>query len=398
MADVKSLTSSAKTQLAAQAQKAGDKLGAKLDSQLKDATGRAGNALSRVTLGLKKGGINDAVKSKVNGLLDAKLTKTLLQTGPKDELMTQDPLGLSDSNILNGLADTLKGFGEDLLSGVRKSSGIVADLGSLLKQNGDGFSLDLDNLKDRVTDALGGKNMLRGLSQDLQDSLLKNTLSPELYQTVDSVINNVSKSFNTDNVKDSRGLLDIVGQLTGDSKLSTMFDTGAEAQLMAGCCRQAIICGMPDAVDALVNKAKNSKAADLALQANINTAVEYCDLQTTELMIDKLGTSRVLADAPNAAHRMVRGYSIPTGVGHDGLDAEYTKLKATMDKLNPNWGTTLRDGEAVTDLQFFNQASADALKVLSRDPQWAVAVQLAQTYRTVNLLDVSRQQFPLAAI
>lgn len=372
-----------------------------VSNPLVDRAKEATNALtSKLGGGAAATAAGAKVQEQVKNLAEAKLAPTLFTTGPKDDLMAVDVLGISNSSILNNLAGKLSGFGLSAFESFRKNPGMLTDLTSMIRKDSSGWSFDAKSLTERVTSSLGGSaNLFRNLSTNLQGTLTQGFgVDPSIYSRIEGTIGGVVQSFQSGNFQDARGIFNLVNQITGQSDIAQFFDVGAEANLLSGIFREAIQLGVPDAIDQLVEKAKSSTAADYALRGNIETAVSVSDLHTTALMIDRLGVNRVLSDVPDAAERLVASYSFPEGTTRDQYAARWTELKNVLDQLQPGWSTYNRNGTMISDLSLFNRASQDALTLFKLQPELAVAALIASSYPTVQLAVEGKQMYPYALI
>lgn len=342
------------------------------------------------------------LQERLNSLANTKLAETFLTTGAKDELMTVDPLGVSDVNILNSLAGKLSGFDTSFLESFRSGgTTVLGQLSSLVGGSDGGFSFDTSALTSRVLDSLGGsQGMLRNLTSELQSNLTQGfNIDSSIYDQVLGSINGTVSSFSTNNFSDARGIFDLVNQITGQSNLAQFFDVGAEANLLSGIFNEAIQLGIPMVVDALLSQADSSYAADQALRANIPTVIAYCDLDTATQLIDRLGVNQVIADAPAMAQQLISTYRMPSGTTSDQYTLRYTELKAVLDILQPGWGRVNRNGTDIIDLGMFANASADAMVVLNTQSEWSPALKIARFYTPArDLVTVGREMYPLAVI
>lgn len=388
--------SNAKNPLVTAAQSASSKL----ESRAAEALSRRGNksAAANIAQRIQKGGLKALSKDQVKNLADSKLADTIFRSGPKDSVLAVDVLGITDTSVLNNITDKFSGFALSALDEFRKSTGLNTDLTSLIKKNGNGFSFDTKALTDRVFSAIGGSSStLRGLTDKLQTSLAGGFgIDTSIYSKVEAVVDGVTKSFDSANLKDAKGIFSLVNQITGNDQLTKFFDVGAEANVLSGLFREAIQMGIPETIQTLIDTAKSSKAADLALRGNIGVAVTLADLHTTNLMVDTLGLNRVLADVPNAPERVLANYSLPAGIKNEELDDELARLLETMDKLRPGWAVYDRGGEAINDLSLYTYASEDARKLLLRDPLHRTAMLVGPSYSATRMLVDLKKMYPLA--
>lgn len=391
-----SVATSAANKLVTQANDASTKMQAKAQAALTD---RLGSGTGELTKRLQKGSLKAMDKNQTKNLAESKLADTVFKSGPKDDLMAVDVLGISDTGIRNSLTGKLTGFASNLLASFKNNG--VTDLSSIIRAaTGNGYNISSEGLKDRVFSAMGGTSaLIRSTSDALQKTLTEGFgIPPEVYNQVEGVVNEVSYGFNSNNVKDANAIFGLVNQLTGNKETAQFFDVGAEANLLSGLFHEAIQLGVPNAVDALVLKAKSDKAADYALRSNVQVAVLSSDLQTTSMMVDRLGINRIQADLPNSAELLIANYKIPTGTTATGLAAELTKLVETLDKLKPGWSSYSRNGVAVSDLSIYSYASEDAKRVLSRSPTHLVAMTVAAEYRSVAMVSQAKDMYPFARL
>lgn len=388
--------SNAKNPLVTAAQSASSKL----ESRAAEALSRRGNksGAANIAQRIQKGGLKALSKDQVKNLADSKLADTIFRSGPKDSVLAVDVLGITDTSVLNNITDKFSGFALSTLDEFRKSTGLNTDLTSLIKKNGNGFSFDTKALTDRVFSAIGGSSSaLRGLTDKLQTSLTGGAgIDSSIYSKVEAVVNGVTKTFDSSNLKDARGIFSLVNQISGNDQLTKFFDVGAEANVLSGLFREAIQMGIPETIQTLIDTARSSRAADLALRGNIGVAVTLADLHTTNLMVDTLGLNRVLADVPNAPERILANYNLSAGIKNEELDDELARLLETMDKLRPGWAVYDRGGEAVNDLSLYTYASEDARKLLLRDPLHRTAMLVGPSYSATRMLVDLKKMYPLA--
>lgn len=377
------LANGATSKLASMAQ---DKLGGALGSAL---GGRANDMLS-----MALSGIND---SGMKNLASAKIAQGFLSNGPRAETLTEDVYGVSDNSILNNLGDKITGFAKDAFNDIRKSPGLVTDLTTMVVSGGANWGVLKDNLADRVVSSLGGK---RGLVNNLAGTFKSGIvgglgLPDDIYDTVVVTIADKTSNFKGE-VNGARQVFSLINQVTKSSQLSSFFDVGSESALMSGVMREAIALGVPDAIDVLVENAKDDQIAYNALYANMRVAVESSDLDTIMLMIDKVGVNTFRAQVPDAAALLLANYELPVGTTTEDYDSELIALQLVLDVLDPNWDKVERNGEWIQTLTPFADISDDARKLLMRDENFMVASLVGSQYSDpANLIDELKKMYPL---
>ena len=388
-----SITSNIKTAAQNAVSGAADSAGNKLTTAAQQAADKLKRQLDSKASG--------ALEKRIGALANSKLADTFFTAGPKDELLTVDVLGVSDTGILNNLVNKLTGFDTSGLESFRAGSGnILSDLGSILSNAASGYSINTGTLVNRVVDAIGGNSYaLRSLSNTAQQIVAQELgISPSVYRAVSAVINGNNTGFYANNISDARGVFDLVGQITGDRQLMQFFDVGAEANLISGLVHEAIALGIPDTIDLLVQKSKSSDAARYALRANIGYAVQTANINTMTTMLTHVDPALVLNDYPTAGSQILANYVMPKDLPSSSYGAEYTKLKNVLDQVHPGWDSVTRGNDAIVDLTFFSRASADVQRLLAAEPSYATAIKIAPSFRVQDLKAMARRMYPRIAL
>lgn len=365
-----------------------DKLGGALGSAL---GGRANDLLSSAL-----GSISD---SGVKNLASAKIVQGFLSNGPKAETLVTDVFGVSDNNILNGLGEKVTGFAKDAFNDIRKSPGLVTDLTAMVKSGGKNWSVTKEGLADRVMSSLGGKRgLVNNLAGTFKSSLVGGLgLPDDIYDAVVVTIGNKTSNFKGE-VNNARQVFSLINQVTNSTQLTGFFDVGSESALMSSVMGEAIALGVPDAIEVLVENAKDDQIAYNALFANMQVAVENSDLDTILLMLDKVGVNTFKAQVPNAATLLLSNYELPVGTTVEAYDSELAALKLALTALDDKWNLTQRGDEWIMDLTPFAEISGDARTLFMRDDELMVASMIGPQYSQIKLTDELKQMYPLAPI
>lgn len=366
---------------------------------------KLGSALSG-TLGASIGGMLGGALGQLSdtagkNLTGASLVSGFLSTGPKDNLLVTDTYGVSDNGILNNLGDKLTGFAREKFDELRRSPSLVTDLTSMVFSGGKNWSISKDNLIDRVVGTLGGRTgILNGLSDTLRSSLTNGTgLPADIYDTAVMIIRGETRNFNAGDVQSARDMYGLLNQITRGDQLGGFFDIGSESALMSGVMREAIALGVPDAISVLVENAQADEVAYNALYANMLVAVENSDLDTINLMIEKVGVNAFLAQIPNAVPLLLSSYELPVGSNSDDYDTEWEALQTVLASLRPNWHRVQRDGTWVNVLTAYSEVSDDARKLLLREDEHMVATLIGSTYAgRPDVIDELQRMYPLVPL
>jgi hypothetical protein len=366
---------------------------------------KLGSALSGV-LGASVGGMLGSTLSKLTdtaskNLAGANLVAGFLETGPEDKSLVVDPYGVSDNKILNALSDQISGIAKDAFNNIRQSPNLVSDLVTMVASGKTNWAITKEGLANRVVSALGGRTgILNNLSSGLKDSITNATGLPEgIYDTAVALLGGQRVNFNAGQMDSAKEVFSLINQITASNEMKGFFDIGSESSLMASVMREAIALGVPDAIDVLVDNAKDDQIAYNALYANVQVAFESSDLDTINLMIEKIGVNGILAQVPNAVPLLLSYYELPGGTTSENYDNELDALKAVLTTLRPNWGLVMRDGEWISDLTAFAEISDDARKLMMRDSDLLIPVLIGSTYaQRNNLMADLKKQYPLLPI
>lgn len=373
-----------------------------VSSLVKNKLGSAlSGALGKSIGGMLGGTIGQLSDSGAKSLAGAKIVAGFLDVGPKDDLLVTDVYGVSDGGILNGLADKIGGFAKDAFGSLRKSPNLLSDLTSMIASGGNNWAISKENLLDRVVSTLGGRAGIVGnLATGLRDTITNGTGLPAgIYDTAVALIGGNNSRFNAGNITSARDVFSLINQITNSNQMGGFTDIGSESSLMAGIMREAIALGVPDAIDVLVQHANNDEVAYNALYANMVVAVEYSDLDSINLMIEKIGVNAFLSQVPNAVPLLLSSYELPSGTTEAEYETELEALEACLGALRPNWYQVKRNGVFVSDLTAYADLSADARKLLLRRDEHQVAAIIGATYTgRPDVIDELQRLYPLAPI
>lgn len=374
----------------------------KVSSMVQNKLGSAlSGALGKSIGGMLGGTIGKLSDSGAKSLAGAKIVAGFLDTGPKDDLLVTDVYGVSDGGILNALGDKIGGFAQDAFGSLRKSPNLLSDLTSMIASGGQNWAISKENLISRVVGTLGGRSgIIDNLAGGLRDTIINGTgLPPSIYDTAVAMIGGQGTRFNAGNIESARDVFGLINQITNGARMEGFTDIGSESSLMAGIMREAIALGVPDAIDVLVENARNDEVAYNALYANMVVAVEHSDLDSIQIMINKIGVNAFLAQVPNAVPLLLSSYELPIGTMDEEYETELLALEAVLGALRPNWYQVKRGAVFVNDLTAYADLSADARKLLLRREEHQVAAIIGSTYSgRPDMVDELQRMYPLAPI
>jgi hypothetical protein len=316
--------------------------------------------------------------------------------------------GITSGVSLTGMAGGLNsglGLGaltSGLLSGNGASS-VLLNLVPLATSVATG-NTNLSSISSRVLGSLGGQGSVLGYSSGLQTSLLGGIatavggqfgIPSSVFSMGIALIGGQRTTFYSDNISDASAVAGLANNISGVPDTVQIIDVGAESSTMSTAITQMITLGLPTGVNALVTAASDPIVAKNALTANIQTAVNASDMATIALLISNLGVGTIRAQMPDFAAKLLASYKIASGKTVNDYSALATELVGVLNTVQVNWDSATRNGEIVTNLSAFTGISADATKILTTIPTYALAVALAPTYRSVDLWSTVKSEYPL---
>lgn len=353
----------------------------------------AGNLLNTVQSNI--GNMPSSVTSLLSPQQTAALSPSIFQTGPNDKLVTQDIYGVDSTSPINAVDQLAGNSNQNIISAFQSANGI-SNLSGLISSANGGISLDPSTLTSRIQGAMMGfSGSFQGLSQNtLNQAIQSPYLTSNQYPNVSTTVDGVVSSINTSNLGGAQDLINTVNSITGNPSMASYMDVGASSALMSVVMREAITQGVGGVVEALVGSATNDEVASNALQANTAYAVQQGDVGTVQQIVTSLGSGYVSSQVPNAAGQMLAAYRFPPGTTTDQYPSLYTNLTGLLDQIDPGWGTTTRNGIAVSNLAPFANMSPDAQTLFNSQEAYQTEMSVAPYYPSVGLVKQAKKQYP----
>ena len=349
----------------------------------------------------------------------ANLSPSLFQAGPKDVVATPDIYTLSSSTInANQTVNTNVGkfnptsgsLINNLLSG---SSGILSGITTAL-----GLAVALSNPASltnpstlaRLASAAGipVSSMPSSVQLALNQSV---NLNSNNYNSLVITSGNVTQSVTTGDVAGATSILGLVNALSGSSSYVVVTDVGPQTSVVSAVVSGIISMGLSSTLEGFLatqstpvtvsSGVTTQTVAQVALQQNVQAAIQASDLTAIQLCITSLGVGGVLAQMPNAALALVSGYKMPpatTGVQYAAL---WQSLLAIIVQLAPNWNTVLRNGVATPCLTYFTAASKDCLTLMATDTAHEATIigaAIGSAYKPEAALTTLQSMYPYMLI
>jgi len=312
-----------------------------------------------------------------------------------DTVMAKDVYSVNDSSGINAIFGAAKGVATDVVDGIRKRPGILAEVVQLAGM-GTG-KLTKADMTQRVISILGsgGNSALKKLSDTTLNTIFGAMgVSAETTKDIKVALGAATQVVGYSNVTDVQSMTSLLGMIAGNSELAKAFDLEAEAALFTGILSQATSMGAFQAFDMIKEHANDDYTWQSAYQASAGQAILASDLTILNKIIDELGSDKVLADNPNAAEQLISSYRFANGVTADQYPAKWTELNTTLNKLDVHWWQYLRSGTWIANLGVFYKASADAKKLLYLNEPFRTIALTAPYYPPTSAVNLARGLYP----
>ena len=349
-------------------------------------------------LGNVLGKVGDTAAKNLAG---ASFAPGFLETGPRAETKAIDPYGVSDNNIVSTITDTVKDAAATALEDVRATgTGLMGDLMPLKLKDLKNFKQTKERLAARVTDMFGGReSAVKSMPGSMQSTIGNGLgLPDDAYDKLVVTIGDAVKTYDAEDVENARQVYKVIEQVSSSEAGVQFVDVAAKSSLLAGCMREAIMLGDFSAVEVLLEN-QDDESSYNALYANVLVALEYSELDTVLLMINRLGTERILSLVPNAAQTLMANYKLPKDVTSEGYNAELIALVAALDLLKSNWDKSVRNGNWVSDLRVFAELSPEAQTLFLRNDNYVVQTLIAPEFSDApDMVDEFKKFYDLTPI
>lgn len=160
----------------------------------------------------------------------------------------------------------------------------------------------------------------------------------------------------------AKALAQAASRFLNAPELNDYVDTRADLAMAITILDAAIVLGAFVIIDRIWERHQERDAIRQTMMESIPLVIMRSDLRTLNNIIDKIGVAAVLKAAPEAIYDILAYYRIPTGTDTSEYLALRDELISTLIRIDPNWEY---DAEGRIDLGAFNEASDDAVKLLS---------------------------------
>jgi hypothetical protein len=340
----------------------------------------------------------------------ANVAPSLLQMGPKDVVATPDIYNLTSSTInstqtINTLVGRFNPFNSSLITNLQAGSLVGGVLSGLTGTN------NLALIGGAVASFTNPNTISRlGAVLGISPSVMSATFQAAINQAINLNAGNYNSMLvssggsavyvNSSDVTGTAQLLNQVNQMAGSNIASTI-DVGAQATAASAITSSLIALGLTTVLGSFIatqttRASATQSVAQVALQQNVEQAIQASDLTTVQLCITQLGPGGVLKQVPDAALQLLQYFKIPVGTSASGYAALWTQLQGILVQLAPSWKTTQINGQAKLSLQYYIRASVDARKVMATDvdPNVVAGALIGGSFPQEGALATLQQMYP----
>lgn len=274
---------------------------------------------------------------------------------------------------------------KDALDRVKNVTGGIAGINDDLvwaMQGGAGAPERLKFIVDK------GKTALKGATTDLT----KNALGTDVRMVIDGV----EQIRKTGDFNSAQGVMNVLGQISGNPAFAKIDVIGDKLGVLGAITNKIAALRIPQLVDTVLGQMKTVAEKKKYMLDNLEAFVTASDLYSIKQTIDLAGSVAVLAKMPDIILKILMYYRLPANVDSP-TTAAANELNNLLNRLDSNWTKYRRDGVLVSNMEPFASANPIAVDTLKLLPQYMVQAMICKVYLTRDLMDLSRQNYPLAA-
>ncbi len=327
--------------------------------------------------------------------MSANITKTSLALGlANDSLAIIDVYKQKNSPPINNIPSTnakAKKAAETYrnqpslakVSAAKAQGGIIGALPSALE------------LVDRLSKL---SNDARGPIQKLPPATLTEMLTT-LGQNPNSELATLfvdGQKYTNKKYKDVDSLANLISSITGNAQVIKVLDLEGENALFGTIIKSAIALGVPKAIDQILDKISDEKLRKKLMVDNLEISARMSDLVTVNKVLDEIGVEKALTKVPKLINVLLTFYRIPETKKPESIASLKTKLLTLLNRINPTWSDTTRNGVTIKNLEPFTYSSKDARTLFTTDDNYRTLAMIAPTYKSENVMRLLRRSYPKA--
>lgn len=358
----------------------------------------------------------------------SKIADTTFKTGQDGSLATpdiyakppQEPVGATTSvseaggGLDIGKMTGIPGTSPILPGGFdpAKIKSVTDTIGKVMSQVAEGKNpLSAESLKNLSPETIGKMASAMGYPQIAQlPSMTKKIdyTNPEFLDNLaksnpyaKAVIDGKNFLVKAKDIKDVNGLMALAGEFTGNKEIASVLNIKNEMAIAKVLIDSINAAGIPALGKKIIDNFKDSKEKrQLALNTTGSLAAGS-HLEELNAVVDEYGSDAVKLSNSTLVLNLLTNYTNPLATPDNPKQPNpsdlLAKLLESLNKIDPNWKYTKRNGVNVYNLDVFSQLSVDAFNLFSIDPELKIPTTTSKEYLTnmfTNSLTMLEQQYP----
>lgn len=190
----------------------------------------------------------------------------------------------------------------------------------------------------------------------------------------------------------AQGISNMLGALTGNTELVKVLALQPQALVLKTLLDDATSLRIPSLVDTILGTIEEESQKKQLLYSLAPKAAENSDLYTIELIMDSLGGYNLNRTYPDLTNSIVTNWTTLSGLSP--TEEDITSLLTTLNKLNPDWYYTKRNGKKVYNLDLFSVVSPHAEHAFKTNPELLVPLALSGKYTPQEVRTLFKKQRP----
>jgi hypothetical protein len=191
-------------------------------------------------------------------------------------------------------------------------------------------------------------------------------------------------------------IVDLAKDFTRDASIVKVQDLAASMGLRHTLIQEGIELGITEIIPSLLAK-KDELQVDGILDV-AEKALTRGDYRMISTLANELGRHVILARYPDAIPVLLSAFRIPGSYGTENYEALMVEFKTALESIDPNWMHFTRNGEVITNLEYFDYANHDARTILSLHPEFKVPLMVVKSYRFKDIRELVMENLPLLAL
>ena len=323
----------------------------------------------------------------------SKVKPTTFQKGPNSVVAVKDVYrqDVLDHANTYSVTDRITDAATNYLGDFNTDPGSIMDaVNGSMTSSADGIGIDGDKLKKRIGRTVGIPTSFSDITSRQQGKILSKIEEMTGLKGLKVLVGDGTSSIKG-GFSDATSIVDLVNKMAGNSKLIELLDLGTEAGLITTVTDKLLEWNVIEVVDNIIDKMRDSKAKNEALEMVTLKAAMRGNLSQTKHFAEKMGQSRSYAIREDIISALISCFNFndddnrPYGV----IGNELIAFFAWMD---PMWDKD-QQKQSFTSLKYYILASSDAKEVLNFTEQREFAA-AGSIIKYKDIPGVVRETFP----